>query len=69
MENNPSDYWYEGEIGFFAYYVIPMTKKLKECGVFGVSAAEYLRHAEQNFEQGEIRGKDVVADFVEKLAQ
>jgi hypothetical protein len=42
-EKNPSDNWYEGEIGFFAYYVIPLAKKLKECGVFGVSSAEYLR--------------------------
>jgi hypothetical protein len=25
-----------GEIGFFDFYVIPLAKKLKECGVFGV---------------------------------
>jgi len=23
------------EIGFFEYYIIPLTEKLKECGVFG----------------------------------
>jgi hypothetical protein len=41
-EKNPADFWYDGEIGFFDFYVIPLAKKLKECGVFGVSSAEYL---------------------------
>jgi hypothetical protein len=30
----------EGEIGFFDFYIIPLAKKLKECGVFGVSSDE-----------------------------
>jgi hypothetical protein len=28
------------EIGFFDFYIIPLAKKLKECGVFGVSSDE-----------------------------
>lgn len=28
---------YEGELGFFDNYIIPLAKKLCECGVFGVS--------------------------------
>lgn len=39
---DPADGWYEGEIGFFDYYVIPLAKKLKNCGVFGVSSDECL---------------------------
>jgi hypothetical protein len=40
-ESEPSVTWFEGEIGFFDYYIIPLAKKLKECGVFGVSSNEY----------------------------
>jgi 3'5'-cyclic nucleotide phosphodiesterase len=39
-DKDPSDGWYEGELGFFDFYIIPLAKKLKECGVFGVSSDE-----------------------------
>ena len=39
-DKNPVEYWYKGELGFFDYYIIPLAKKLKECGVFGVSCDE-----------------------------
>ena len=44
-ERDPSEFWYQGEIGFFDYYIIPLAKKLKDCGVFGVSSDEYLNYA------------------------
>eukprot|EP00539_Tryblionella_compressa_P008436 CAMPEP_0178765990 /NCGR_PEP_ID=MMETSP0744-20121128/18796_1 /TAXON_ID=913974 /ORGANISM="Nitzschia punctata, Strain CCMP561" /LENGTH=677 /DNA_ID=CAMNT_0020421623 /DNA_START=22 /DNA_END=2051 /DNA_ORIENTATION=- len=34
-EKNPAKTWYKGEIGFFDFYIIPLAKKLKDCGVFG----------------------------------
>jgi len=40
-EKNPADFWYEGEKGFLDFYIIPLAKKLKTCGVFGVSSDEY----------------------------
>jgi hypothetical protein len=36
--SNPADSWYQGEIGFFDFYIIPLARKLKDCGVFGVSS-------------------------------
>lgn len=68
-EKDPSENWYKGEIGFFDFYVIPLAKKLKDCGVFGVSSAEYLRYAEQNRKEWEARGQDIVAGFLEKIQQ
>jgi 3'5'-cyclic nucleotide phosphodiesterase len=47
-DTDPSINWYQGEIGFFDFYIIPLAKKLKECGVFGVSSAEYLNYATKN---------------------
>ena len=40
MEKDPATFWYKGEFGFFDFYIIPLTQKLKECGVFGVSSDE-----------------------------
>jgi len=42
-EQNPADGWYRGEIGFFDFYIIPLARKLKDCGVFGVSSDEYRK--------------------------
>lgn len=39
---NPADNWYQGELAFFDTYIIPLAKKLGDCGVFGVSGDEYL---------------------------
>jgi hypothetical protein len=66
-EKNPADFWYEGEIGFFDYYIIPLAKKLKDCGVFGVSSDEYLNYAMKNREEWENRGKEVVMEMVEAV--
>lgn len=32
------------------FYIIPLAKKLKDCGVFGVSSDEYLNYAQRNRE-------------------
>ncbi|CAB9497225.1 Receptor-type guanylate cyclase gcy [Seminavis robusta] len=66
-EKDPSTYWYQGELGFFDYYIIPLAKKLKECGVFGVSSDEYLNYAMSNRREWEANGKAVVAEMSAKF--
>jgi hypothetical protein len=66
-EKNPADFWYEGEIGFFDYYIIPLAKKLKDCGVFGISSDEYLNYAMKNREEWELRGQEVVMEMIEAV--
>ena len=68
-DNDPAVNWYRGELGFFDFYIIPLAKKLKECGVFGVSSGEYLDYAMKNRSEWESRGQDVVAEMVENLKQ
>jgi len=65
----PSQGWYKGELWFFDNYVIPLTKKLKECGVFGVSSDEYLKYAVANREQWSRMGEAIVAEWKEKLGR
>jgi hypothetical protein len=67
-EKDPSEYWYEGEIGFFDFYIIPLAKKLKDCKVFGVSSDEYLNYAESNKRQWEDNGREVVQSFVARYS-
>lgn len=66
-EKDPSENWYEGEKGFFDFYIIPLAKKLKECGVFGVSSDEYLQYAQQNRKEWELKGMQIVAEMMEQL--
>jgi hypothetical protein len=68
-DKDPSEGWYQGELGFFDFYIIPLAKKLKDCGVFGVSSDEYLNYAQQNRQEWEERGKEVVASMVAKLGR
>lgn len=63
---SPAETWYQGEKGFFDFYILPLAGKLKDCGVFGVSSDEYLNYAMQNRQEWEVKGKAIVAEMVEK---
>jgi class 3 adenylate cyclase len=63
-ENDPSDTWYKGELGFYDFYIIPLAKKLKECGVFGVASDEYLDYATVNRSEWEIKGEEIVLGYL-----
>ena len=65
-EKDPSEFWYKGELGFFDFYIIPLAKKLKNCGVFGVSSDEYLNYALSNRKEWELQGQEVVAEMASK---
>lgn len=65
-EKDPAEFWYKGEIGFFDFYIIPLAKKLKDCGVFGVSSDEYLNYAMKNREEWARKGEAVTAEMVAK---
>jgi hypothetical protein len=68
MAVDPSTFWYQGELGFFDNYVIPLAKKLKDCNVFGVSSDEYLGYAMSNRREWEQKGQEIVAELVDGLA-
>jgi class 3 adenylate cyclase len=66
-DTNPAENWYKGEMGFFDFYIIPLAKKLKNCGVFGVSSEEYLNYAKQNRREWESKGQQIVEEMVLSL--
>jgi 3'5'-cyclic nucleotide phosphodiesterase len=65
-KRNPADIWYQSEMGFFDFYVIPLAKKLADCGVFGVSSDEFLNYARKNRDEWADRGEQVVCEMVAK---
>jgi len=64
---DPSSFWYEGEMKFFDFYIIPLANKLKSCGVFGVSSDEYLNFAVMNRKEWEDKGQEIVEQMVEEI--
>ena len=66
---DPSDFWYDDELGFFDNYIIPLARKMKECGVFGASCSEFLNFAVDNRIEWQSRGKEIVADMVTSYNQ
>jgi hypothetical protein len=69
-EEDPSIHWYENEIWFFDNYIIPLAKKLKECGVFGVSSDEYLGFAiDENRMEWELKGRGVVHHMLQRMRE
>jgi hypothetical protein len=68
-DKDPAEGWYKGELWFYDNYVIPLAKKLKDCGVFGVSSDEYLNYAMANREEWERKGQDVVAAMAARCAR
>jgi hypothetical protein len=65
---DPSLGWYKGELWFYDNYIIPLAKKLKECGVFGISSDEFLTYALGNRREWESKGESIVVDMVESCS-
>jgi hypothetical protein len=66
---DPSTFWTRGEIGFFNFYIIPLAKKLKECGVFGVSSDEYLQYAISNRNEWEAKGESILGELMDEVRE
>jgi hypothetical protein len=64
LEKDPSEGWYQGEIGFFDFYIIPLAKKLETCGVFGVSSLEYMSYAQANRQEWVLKGENIVKSYL-----
>ena len=67
LGKDPVEFWYQGELGFFDHYVIPLAKKLRECGVFGVSCDEFLNYAEANRNEWAIKGEEIIKGYANRF--
>jgi class 3 adenylate cyclase len=67
MAKDPAEGWYKGELWFYDNYIIPLAKKLKECGVFGVASDEFLSYAMDNRSEWAAKGEDIVKELKEEV--
>ncbi|KAL3940795.1 MAG: hypothetical protein SGBAC_004733 [Bacillariaceae sp.] len=67
VDKDPSEGWYGGELWFFDNYIIPLAKKLRDCGVFGASCDEVLDYARDNRLEWEQKGKEKVSEWLNEL--
>jgi hypothetical protein len=64
--SDPTDTWYKGEFGFFDFYVMPLARKLKSCGVFDKVCDDWLNNAIANRKLWEAEGEAIVAGFADE---
>lgn len=63
--NDPSNDWYQNQLGFYKLYVIPLAEKMKTCGVFGERGGEWVENAisirDRWCREGDQETKDMIA--------
>lgn len=59
-DRDPSEFWYQGEFGFFDYVVVPLATCMAQHKELGTSGQVMLRHAKKNREEWEREGEAVV---------
>jgi len=65
---DPRQGWYESQIGFYDFYIIPLAKKLKECGVFSTAGDEYLGNALENRRRWTDEGEMVTQKLISRCS-
>ena len=67
---DPTEYWYEGELGFFDNYILPLVRKLKDCGIFGSDDDNDLEmSALANRREWQSQGKQLVGEYLSRYQQ
>jgi hypothetical protein len=63
---NPSENWCQNQIGFFSHFILPLTLKLKRCGIFGSTGSVFEYFATENkkrwMNEGEEISKEIIRD-------
>jgi hypothetical protein len=61
--NDPVLGWYEGEFAFFDNVVLPMTERLKQCGILGIDGIELMERSTENRENWVLEGESLVEKY------
>ena len=61
---DPLEFWYQGELSFFDFYIIPLIARLKLLEVFGATTDQFMTYALANRSEWEAKGKDIVKKYV-----
>lgn len=61
--DDPAPNWFKGQICFFDGYIIPLAKKLRQCGIFGKRGDKFLNCVLENRRRWLVEGEAVTRDF------
>jgi hypothetical protein len=65
---DPSSIWFKAEIAFLDFYILPLAKRLQDCGVFGRLGNECYGFAKANRLAWRLKGPSAVNDMIRKVS-
>lgn len=57
--DDPSVGWYQNQINFYEFYIIPLAMRLIQCQVFGQYGYDFLRLAQLNRQMWILQGEEI----------
>lgn len=61
---DPSNDWYENQLGFYKLYIIPLAEKMHTCGVFGKLGWEWMNNAVLIRDRWSMEGEKITRDMI-----
>ena len=61
---DPSNDWYENQVGFYKLYIIPLAEKMHTCGVFGKLGREWMNNAVLILDRWSMEGEQISKDMI-----
>lgn len=66
---DPSDNWYQNQIGFFTHYVEPLAVNLETCGVFGSTGTVFTYFLQENRKRWAAEGEELAEEIVSSVKE
>eukprot|EP00956_Cyclotella_meneghiniana_P041111 scaffold215099_cov69-Cyclotella_meneghiniana.AAC.2 len=66
-EINPTIGWYENQLKFYKFYVLPLAEKMQKVGVFGDTGGRFLKNALSIRDQWDREGEQMTMDMIEAV--
>jgi len=66
---DPSENWYENQIGFFSHYIIPLSQKMSKCGVFGSAGSVFEYFAKENRKRWTEEGEEISEQIIREVTE
>jgi hypothetical protein len=60
----PSDDWYQNQLGFYTLYVIPLAEKMRQCKAFGTLRGEWVNNANLIRDRWKMEGEQITKDMI-----
>jgi hypothetical protein len=68
-ENDPCNGWYENQLKFYKFYVLPLAEKMQKVVVFGDAGSRFFKNALSIRDQWEREGEKMTRDMIEAVTK